>query len=484
MKHKKSTILFATYISTVFIILFIGITPFLILVFSDSSIIFTGINIIASILLGIFIRNIVQKWMNYVIWEQCDLESLCLYLEKILNKKGHKNNINLQISLSSTYLLLGRQDACRDILDQLEQQQVRMSDLQAMNFQLLHIYYLSVENGFSTQKEEIKKAIETLSQSKKIKKSIKILMQQYLTLFSRLAEEQWESAIDLLNSHNRLTVFIEAANAYISGKCYYAMGAYQEAAQKFAFVKTWGGNTKYAALADNMLKSHPLQDIYTELPEKKPEQLKSAQYRLIGNILSACIIVITILFFNYYGSYGKSMEEICCKRYFCRENEVVMLYQEVFNDYEMAILSEDEKVIYCLFRKSSQEIGNRYQLLYSFAIDKYLNEHETEKTLERMAWYSSQQDIEHSRQFYYENGIKNTVWSVLTGFYRKNKVFSQEGFTYTGISYYADVEHITINGQPVRVEVIQLPNDNQQIYLWKADLMELKINISIDYKDN
>lgn len=83
---------------------------------------------------------------------------------------------------------------------------------------------------------------------------------------------------------------------------------------------------------------------------------------------------------------------------------------------------------------------------------------------------------------YSETEIEQELWAVITGFYKKNRIFHQEDLAYVGVASSSMVENVTINGKYASIEQITKIND-LPVYLWSVENIDLKTNIQVDYAE-
>lgn len=477
-KNHYKNILLVTYIGTFLILFMLIVIPLALIIFVDANVVLRLIYIITSILLACIIWRILNEWIKWIVWEKCDFESYRIYQEKVIKVKRNRNKVKLHLSLLNSYLILGYYDQCKKELDESSKLYTQMSDIQKLNYQFLYIDYLAAFNGYSSLEKEIEQVSEVLNGAEKIGGNERSRAQKSIALRKYLAEKKWKEAINVLNKSKADTVFDEVNHAYVLGMCYYKMEEYEQAFQEFVFVSKWGGNTKYVALANDIIKKLYVKEQYVKLQEKKTCNFNIGKIRIFGNLLIACFIATITILINYHSMYGNSIEETYSRRYLCNESEVSILYQENIGNYEMVILSEDDNIAYCLFRKIFQATGFKYKIIDSFCTNKYLDNHEAE--LERIEMIFSESEKERSEKFYQESEIEQEVWAVINRFYKKNNIFDQEDFTYVGISFYSAVENVTINGQYVVIEQINTEN-KETVYLWKIGNLDLRTNLQIDY---
>lgn len=432
------------------------------------------LSVVVTFVLAVIIWKLIRAWILWIVLDQCDFESYRIYQEKILRMKRNRNNAKLYLSIFQTYLVLGCHDECQSVIDELNRLHEKLSDLQKINYQLLYIDYLSVEKGYPALKEDIEKAAEAFAGLEKLPQERKDKLQLSIAIRKAFAEEQWETAVEYLKSSQKSTVFEEVNHAFSLGKCYDAMKNEQQAAQEYEFVRKWGGNTRYVALANTLLTARSSDDI------RKPEASKNGLRSIAGNLLAAVLIIVITLSVNYYSLHGSSMLEVYQKRYLAGGEGGTILYSEKVGDYEIAILDADEEIVYCLFQVSSQASGTRYKMVRSFHTEQTLRDQEAElEQLEKVFSFS-----ENENEFYQESAIKRNVRAVITGFYKDSNFFLRETFPCIGISCYPEVEHVTVNGQQVNVEMINIPGEQQPVCLWRTEPLDLNGKIQVEYEEN
>ena len=436
-------------------------------------------NIIGLVSLLIFAWKGMQHWINWIAWEKCDLEFFCLYLEKVLEAKRNKKNIKVHLLLLEVYLVLGCYDKGKKKIDELNNMYSYLSNVQKLELQLLYISYLSVSQDCSELKAEIQKASEMLNGLGKIGSAKGNDYQKSIIIRGYLAEEKWEVAIDILKGNKNATVYEKINNAFLLGSCYYNMGDYEQAFQELHFVSEYGRGMKYVALANDMLKKLPQKDTYAQLSEKKLKKFQVKKYRIFCDGLLACASIVVVLGVHYYSSYGNSIEEAYCRRHWCNEKDVTVLYQEKIADYEMAIISSKEKIAYCLIKKEECSSKRKYTIVDLLHEDKYIDDYETKLTW--MGKIFSEEEKERSIKFYRESDVELQVWNLLDWFYQENEVFIQEDFSCVGISYYPIVDNVIVNGQPVIIERT-MEVDGAIAYFWRIDGIDLEEQLWSEYK--
>ena len=166
----------------------------------------------------------------------------------------------------------------------------------------------------------------------------------------------------------------------------------------------------------------------------------------------AGVCVLTLFASNISGN---SAEEVYCKEYWIgQKDQAVVLYREEFDDYEMAVLCDGDKIGYCLCEKTGKESGETYKIIDSLRTDQHMETAQMEKALLYI-----QQD-ESEREAYQKSVLDSfltmQMWTV----------------SYTGVSCYPDVEEYVIGGQQVEVEPV-ITIDETQFYIWHIEGADL-----------
>lgn len=464
---------------------FLYIVPVVSLFYLDASV-FCIFNVFISILLVRFIVSIVWKsiseWIEWIIYTECDYESYRLSQEKTIKMKRNRNNVKSHLSLFNTYLVLGRYDECQKEINVLDRLSSRMSDRQAILYGFHKAdYLLETSNSYPDVIKEINQITETFNKSEKISQDEKNVIQNGIMTREYLAEEKWEEVIALLKNEDNETIYEEVKNSFRLGKCYYLIGEYEQAFSKLLYVRERGGNTKFVALANDMIKSISQSETYEGLEQiEKSEKIKTGHCKIYADLLAFCLILFTTIFINYYSLHGTDLKEIYCKRYLRSEKEVAILYQQSYDNFEVVILNDSgkEKIVYCLFKRISEISTPKYRMDDSFRTNIYLDEHKVE--LESIEKILSGDEKERSQKFFQESVIKQEIWAVITGFYKKNRIFHQEDLAYVGVASSPMVENVTVNGNPVGIGQINDVND-LPVYLWRVENVDLNTNIQIEY---
>lgn len=411
-------------------------------------------------------------WKNRIIWRNCDFEALEEYLHRLAGRKKYRENIKVHLELLFTSLVLGRYDESGQEIEKLQSVAGRLNNKQKLELWIWNIDYMISTNKTEFLKEELEKAGKFLEQLDGIRNKVKHKIMARIRIRQYLLEERWEDILELQKDISELpgnaTVFEQISMAYIKGMCYYRLGRYEEAFMELQFTARWGGSTKYVLLANDLIEKIPKKNLYDN---KYVGKIKSKIDKKSILLIVICFLILLSGTAAYYCSIGGSIEEAYCRRYLQTQNEPVVFYSKSIGKYELAILSEEKKMGYCLFQKTS---GSGYRIVDSFRVDKYAEDYAMEE-LEKTGM-----DIPISmKEFYLESRVKQEIWAVITEFYRKNDIFYEESMEYIGFSYSPLVKDMKINGKPVSVEQMN-DMDEVPIYLWSVKDIDLKKEIFVD----
>lgn len=412
-------------------------------------------------------------WFRSVTNQMCDWDSYRVYLERTLKMKRNKNSVKLHLNLFAAEVVLGRYDECRAELEEINRLEDRLPEREKFIFMQYYISYLYWTKDWDSLREKSKEISEMLQSAENIQGNEKEVLEEKILLYGYLMEDNWEEAVSLLEKREGVSVYGQVDRAYYLGKAYYRMGDYEAAFSNLTFVAAWGGNTKYVSLAKEMLSDMPEKEKNEGTSVRKPLNQrvvihKRIRFSLVWVAVLAGVCVLTLSISNISGN---SVEEVYCKEYWIgQKDQAAVLYREEFDDYEMAVLCDGDKIGYCLCEKTGKESGETYKIIDSLRTDQHMETAQMEKALLYI-----QQD-ESEREAYQKSVLDSfltmQMWTVLSSFYRENSSFYPDGFSYTGVSCYPDVEEYVIGGQQVEVEPV-ITIDETQFYIWHIEGADL-----------
>lgn len=207
--------------------------------------IFCFIGIIAAIF---FQRLGYSAWIKWITDGKCDLEAL---LELLIQLKNKNETNGIQIRIAEVCFDLGYYDMCSEAIENLNKISSRFSPEENIRFQIIKIHYEAYINGYPSLKNEIEGLISDI---KSKEYTTKYLICDLLRCY---VEGDWEGVIECVRGKTPATVWGSVMDAYIVGKSYFMTESYELAYEKLEYVRKWGGNTRYVAIANEMIEKMP-----------------------------------------------------------------------------------------------------------------------------------------------------------------------------------------------------------------------------------
>lgn len=411
-----------------------------------------------------------SRWCVTVTYKQCDWDSYRVYLERTL--KRSRNSVRLHLSLLYTELVLGRYDECQAEIEEINRLEKRLSEEQKIVFKQHCIGYLYWTGDRDSSSEKLTEMSEMLQSAEKINENTRRALEENILLYKYLLEDNWEEVVSQEGKEKGGSVYVQVNRAYFMGKAYYQMGDYENAFSHLTFVAAWGGNTKYVSLAKEMLSTIPEKEKYEGITVEKPLNSKSGIYKKLRFFLACIVVFVGNCIFMLFGRNisADSVEEAYCKEYWIGgKDQVVVLYQKDFNDYEVAILCDGDKIGYCLCEKIEKESGETYKIINSIRTDQHIKTTMWEKATLQMFGESERESYQKSAK---DNFVTMQMWTVMEELYMKNSSVYPDDFSYTGVSCYPDMEDYVIGGQQVEVEPVITINGTQ-FYIWHIEGIDL-----------
>lgn len=397
-------------------------------------------------------------WMNWIKYEQCDILAYEQYCLRSL--KRNKKSVNLHKELLYDGLALGKYDECRREIEELHQLESRLKPLQRIEIQLYYIDYLMAVNITEPIHTELENAENLLASISVKRDEIKQAYQRGIRFRRYRIEEQWEDMLEFIRTEPKRgrTTLEQVINAYYCGWCCYCLGRYEEAFNELNFAAEYGGNSKYVRLAKELMEQIPEKNLYDNNIAGQSKKYERNFYKMVAIIFAVCgLLIMMWLGVHRYFMRGKSIEEIYSKKYFCAQDELVVIYQKEIDDYEMAILYDGEYVAYCLF----EETANHYRLIESFR--------EEFSSLSRI---DAPEVMEGEKDFFIGVEIKY----VFLYFYQKHDIFYREDAEYVGICCCPLGENIQIGDDLVNIQQLDqvIYINDVPVYLWSLENVDIK----------
>ncbi|MDE6529849.1 MAG: hypothetical protein K2K96_03645, partial [Lachnospiraceae bacterium] len=339
---------------------------------------------------------------------------------------------------------------------------IRRQRLMCIRNRLYYIDYLMAVNVKEPLHTELENAENLLASISVKRDQMKQAYQKGIRLRRYRIEERWEDMLEFLKTDRKRsqTALEQVINAYYCGWCCYYLGRYEEAFYELKFAAEYGGNSKYVKLANELIEQIPEKNLYENNIAGQSKKVKHRGYtRAVTFLAVSCLLTIILIGANHYFSYGNSIEEAYCKKYFCAQDELVVIYQKEIDNYEMAILYDGEYVAYCLF----EETDNDYKLIKSYRAEFGF--------LRR----SNFPEVKEGEDFLLGCDIRR----VITWFYKKHDIFYQEDAEYVGICFYPLGETIKIDENLVNIQQLDrvIYINDVPVYLWSLENVDIK-NIS------
>ena len=430
------------------------------------------LNIVAIISVCAFIYCMADIRKEWIILEKCDFEAQETCVGRLLKRKRYKKHAGLHLELLRISIILGKYDQSGQEIEILHRLAGRLNNRQKLRLQLLEIEYVISTDESVPLREEWETVERLLEKSDQLRRKERGKIQRSIRLHEYLREEKWEDILRLLEDTGSLleseTIFEQVCMTYARGKSYYGLGRYGEAYDDLKFVAKWGGNTKYVALANELIDKMPERISYENGHTKETLKLKP---RMRQKLILLGISGVTVLLFGMaciYCSYGTNIKEAYCKRVLCDKNKLDILYRENIDPYELVILNDGKELAYCLFEKNSEK---KYKVMDSFRIDKDVGNRKTELAGLGMT--------EEEINFFYDSAVKLEIAEIIMGFYKSNEIFHQGDVECVGVSYVPTVENVMVNGNQLCVERI-VETDEVQGYFWRVEV-DLEEDISVEY---
>lgn len=430
-------------------------------------------NIFILIFADIIVYCIMDFWIKWIVLEKCDVQAQEKFELSLLKQKRYKESVNSHLELLVDSLILGKYDESRQEIDELHRLDSRMKLAQRLEFQLHNIDYMIAVTDTESLNAELENAENTILELSGKNDRIKQICEIRLMRRQYLIEERWEDLrVILEETRKKDTAILEQVfNAFDYGQCCYHLGRYEEAYHELKFAARYGGNTKYVALANDLMEKIPEKNLYES---KISEQSIKAKLRINKTVIIlaiSCLLLILSIGFNRYLTHGNSIEEAYCRRYFCEQDELTIIYQKEIDNYELVILCEEgnaKNVGYCLFEETDSDC----KIVASFRYDRT-------SEMNYMRYMRSEMN-EREKEFYRKNTTSGEIWLVFTDFYKKNNIFNQEDMVYVGICSFPMAEDIVVNGSPVSIEQV-IYIDDAAVYLWSVENVDLKTSLKVEY---
>ena len=278
--NKKIWVVSERIIPAIYAIIMCTIAEILILKADIVSKIFCFIGIIVAI---IFLWLGYSAWLKWITDGKCDWKAL---LEWLIRDKSDKNSI--QIRIAEVCFDLGYYDMCAEAIENLNKISSRFSPEENIRFRIIKIYYEAYINGYPSLKNEIEELISEIK-SKEYKT-------EYVTcnLLKCYVEDDWEGVIECIRGARPVTVWGSVKGAYIVGEGYYMTESYELAYENLEYVRKWGGNTRYVAMANEMIEKMPDNVKNMEISPKAFKEYYRERFRMIACTTMVWLMTVVV----------------------------------------------------------------------------------------------------------------------------------------------------------------------------------------------
>lgn len=418
-------------------------------------------NITIGLLMMVIIVMVQKSVIKQKVLEECDFKSYQEFLEMMSKIKAVKKNIRFCVTMLEVCLVLGDYDKFKEYYEQITCRKIHMSEKRKIYFQVQYLEYLACTNA-PVLKSELKKSRNRMNEERKSSKRVRDKFEYIISLQERIAEQEWKEAVDLLKKMRVKTTFECVMKSYGLGKCYYHLGEETKSTNELLRVIKFGGNTKYVELAKDILKKMNQLDSYSEATlfhQKKKMHIFPIVIVIFMSILTALL--------NATDYIGTSKEEIY-KRMLCinEPQEMIIIYREEIEKYELNIIYAEDKVSYCLFKKSIN-VNNKkttYRLIDFLQVN--INDMKTEN-------FSNIALDETDSRFTKRAAAEQHISSIIEAFYKKNEIFLDPSFSIVGV--YGDnvIGHGAIKNSPISIDKV-MDIDGFTLFVWRCNVLDLE----------
>ena len=410
-------------------------------------------------------------WMSYIVWERCRFVPYLKLLKFLKKFKVNNENVNIHFALLKTYIILGMYSEAEKEIREVDNLRDHLSKMQKIELKIYELNYLRAteQEGFEN---EIQESLQLLQETELKSVEIGESFQRVIYLHQYMNQQDWNAVINILQEFHENTVYEQVEKAYWLGMCYLKTGKYNQAIEELAFVKKYGGDTKYVFLATEKMKDVPLKDITCE---KKTEKNNKQKLHLIKYSALSILCFVGLVYINLLPCkvVGNTIVEAYSENYNVNVEDVEILYQEELGKSELAILEDQKYITYMLSERNITEGKSNYKISRVYRVSKNELVPDISKSTTKIA------EMAGDAEFNSKATASQEVYQVIDQFYKKEDIFYTDTFSCIGISYYANVEDIEIEGE--RVDIIKtITISGENAYIWKVDHIDLE---NVNYLD-
>ena len=415
-------------------------------------------NIVIGLLMIVIVVMVQKSVIKQKVLEECDFKSYQEFLEMLAKIKAVRKNIRFCITMLEICLVLGDYDKFMQQYEQIACRKIQMSEKRKIYLQALYLEFLACTND-PALKNELKNSRNHINEEGRLSKKVRDKFEYMSSLRERIAEQEWKEAIELLEQRGVKTTFERVMKAYGLGKCYYHLGEESKATDELLRVIKFGGNTKYVALAKDILKKMDQPDLCS-----KALSFHQKKKMYIFPIVIVICLSILVALLNATDYIGTSAEEVY-KRILCinKPEEMTIIHREEIEKYELNIIYAEGKVNYCLFEK----VNNKKTV---YRLIDFLQVNVNDIKIENFSNIAlDETDIRFAKRASAEQHISY----LIREFYKKNEIFLDSSFSITGVYGDSVIGHGVIKDSPISIEKV-MEIDGFTLFVWKCNVPDLE----------
>lgn len=428
-----------------------------------------GVLLIIGLVYCIF--KIYIAWMNYNVRERCRFFPYLKVLKFLKKFKVNKANVDIHFALLKSYIILGMYSEAEKEIKELDNFRDRLTKIQKLEFIICDLSYLRATEQEGVE-NKIQESLQLLGEMDLKSVEIGERFQRIIYLHQYINQRNWNAAINILQKFQENTIYEQVEKAYLLGMCYIKTEKYKEAIAELAFVKRYGGDTKYVFLATEIMEDMSLKNVTLEKKAVKnsKQKIQFIKYFALGIL---CFGGLVYVYLFPYNVAGNTLVEAYINNYNVKAEDVEVLYQEDIAKSELAILEDREYIIYILSERNITEGNCNYKIRRVFRVSK------NELVPDVPGYITKIDEAAGDAEFTSKAIASQEVSQVIEQFYKTDDIFYTDEFSCIGISYYANVEDIEIAGERIDImKTIVISGENA--YIWKVDNIDLN---SVNYLD-
>ncbi len=414
--------------------------------------------------------NVMWDWLEYGIYECCIFQNRLESIQKRLNKQKNlreKKNIDLRIKKLSVLNALGYFEEELEEIERLKLERYIMTDSQRTDFEMEYLKYLAATGkDITEQMGQVRIQLKNADMWDRF-----VYGTRQLKGYEYFANGEWEKVLEWTEQSDEWTTLEQVSNAYVRGICYFHLGRFPEAKGELAFVKKWGGDTRYVSGANELLEKLPGQVSGGE--EKQPFRTEKEK-AIMKNYRIMFLMAVIFIFSNFFHPYCSSLETAYrIENHINLSRPVYVLCEQKIDDYGIAYIFDGRKVAYCLVDYRENDKGTTYK------IGKFrIYQLESLKDNGKLNYI-----------FYSEKLLKAEIQSIIKSFighfYEIDDSLAENNVPVIGVYCDPVIEDVTIDGQAVEI-LDRKEIGKNTFYIWQVkdidytDRWELDIEVERD----